>query len=421
MRKNFLILLILSIASLLVFRESFKTFFAQDDFILINEFSQNSFIGDVKNTLGPPRITHWRPIDNLYYFIAGNLFSKNLFFYHAFGFLIHVLAAFFIYKCVMFFSDFRTAFFSSLIYSIHPSQFVSLFWISGNAMTIGMLFFMVSFYLFLKGRKLFSLVSYTLSLLASEAMLVGIPIYIVFGVIYRHFDRRFLIKMSLISVLLGIFKFVFLSSANLFSAYEVGIMIETLSATKYYFLRILGLADSSFNLFTSLPTFLWTLILVIVLFLKWHNINLKLICLFISIIVLGVLPFLVIPKHLSAHYAIISIWGFSSLAGFVLSKLSNTKVAVLIFLFAVNSAINVSLTSQNSWVIKRANIAKQYITTIEDADLPKGSTVEFNDNIISSSYEAYISLGTGKALDFWFKDMNYKTCFTAFEKCDALP
>ena len=77
MKKEFLVFLILLFFIFFVYQPAFLNFFAQDDFILINQFSQNNIWQDLKNVFGPPQVTHWRPIHNLYFFVAGNLFSEN--------------------------------------------------------------------------------------------------------------------------------------------------------------------------------------------------------------------------------------------------------------------------------------------------------------------------------------------------------
>ena len=82
---------------------------------------------------------------------------------------------------------------------------------------------------------------------------------------------------------------------------------------------------------------------------------------------------------------------------------------------------NIQLTINNNWVVKRSKLALDYIQGIEKKNPDNGSMLTFGDNDISSSYEAYIVLGGGAAIKFWFGDKNYQTCFTAFEKCDVLP
>jgi len=81
--------------------------------------------------------------------------------------------------------------------------------------------------------------------------------------------------------------------------------------------------------------------------------------------------------------------------------------------------INIQPTYKNNWVIKRSEIAKLYVEKIETENPPNGTLLIFDNSPISTSSEAYFSLGTGKAIDFWFAGKNYKTCFAAFENCPS--
>jgi hypothetical protein len=68
-------------------------------------------------------------------------------------------------------------------------------------------------------------------------------------------------------------------------------------------------------------------------------------------------------------------------------------------------------------VTKRASLAKAYIEQIEKDNPPAGTTLTFADDQRSTSKEAYISLGMGQALSFWFRDKDYKYCFVGLEEC----
>lgn len=116
----------------------------------------------------------------------------------------------------------------------------------------------------------------------------------------------------------------------------------------------------------------------------------------------------------------VSIFGFASIVGIVLTKVKTPLILAVISVFFLVAVINVNKIFNNSWVIKRANIAKKYIQSIASSNIAEGSTIVFDDNYMSTSYDAYIALGTGKAIDFWFKGKNYKYCFSAFENCQKL-
>ncbi|KKR88136.1 MAG: hypothetical protein UU34_C0001G0133 [Candidatus Curtissbacteria bacterium GW2011_GWA1_41_11] len=422
MKKEVLIFILIAIATIFIYRQSFFNFFAQDDFILTSEFSQNSLLVDFKNALSPPRVTHWRPIHNLYFLIAGNIFNKNYFGYHLLTFTIHITAVFLIFKIIHKTSkNLKVAFVASFIYAIHPAHFVTLFWISGAATTIGFLFLLLAFLFYLEKKALLSLSSFICSLLASEAMLVGISLFLIYQFLFRKkegFNRQLIYILS-ISVLFAIVRFLFLTPETTFDAYKFKIGLETLSAIKYYVLRIVGFAEISGDLLISVALVLFLVTAGFLLNRTPESLSKRRLALFgIITIVVGLFPFILIPDLLSPHYMNISIFGFSIILSLAISNLNFLKFFLLLSLFFIISLVNVGKTYENNWVINRSLIASEYIRRIENTLLPRGSTIFFYDSDISSSKEAYISLGEGKAINFWFKNKNYQVCFDAFEDCN---
>src|SRR3990167_783989 len=219
---NIFVFVILFILSFSIFYKSLNIFFVQDDFILINEFSSENLINDLKNTIDPSKATHWRPLHNLYFLISGNLFGKFYPGYHAFSLMIHIVSAFMIFKVLRLLTkNTNTALLGAIIYAVHPSHFVSIFWISGSATTIGFLFLISSFYLYLKNQKSSALVLFGLSFLASEAMVAGAAIFAVFEFLIKRkiFDNSFLLKVISVTSGFLFFRFVFLTSDVIFKTY----------------------------------------------------------------------------------------------------------------------------------------------------------------------------------------------------------
>jgi len=208
-----------------------------------------------------------------------------------------------------------------------------------------------------------------------------------------------------------------LTSDTTFKTYPFEVSKGTIAALFYYILRTLGFAETSQDFFTSIILILWLAAIAFTALKIFRSDYQKLILFFIISALIGLFPFVLIPSHLSPHYLNISIWAFASTIsfGFLYLKPSLRLIFVLTFVFA--SILNIQLTYQNNWVIKRSKIAKLYIEKIETENPPTGTLLTFDDSPISSSSEAYIALGTGKALDFWFGDKNYKACFTIFENC----
>ena len=423
MKKDLLVLVVVAITTSFIFRQSFNTFFTQDDFIMINYFSQNNLIVDIGNAIGFPQITHWRPLDNLYFLTVGNLFDKNFYAYHFFTFALHLGVAFLIFKIVRKITiNLKMALVASFIYAIHSAHFVTHFWISGSATTIGFIFLLLSFYFYLLKRRGVPLIFFVLALLSSEAMLTGLGLFI----LHRHLIKKeAIIKKFMFSLLMasGIFvvvKFLFLTPQSTYEAYQIKIWPQVLINTKYYLLRIAGFAETSGDVMVSvillgLLSFAGFQILKRLKAKKEHKIFLF----GLALILLGLFPFVLI-SNLSPHYMNVSIFGFAILIGVSVSELTIPKTLAFLTIFFFVFYVNVNNTYKNSWVIHRSNLALTYISKIEAAKLPQDSAIVFNDNYISTSKEAYFALGNGKALDFWFKGKNYKSCFTWFENCESV-
>lgn len=422
MKKDLTVIAILSLATLIVYRLSFFNFFAQDDFILINQFSQNNLFVDIQKSLGRPEVTHWRPFHNLYFLISGNLFGTNYIFYHLLTFIILILTGFFLYKTTFLFSKEKSlSLLSSLLYVAHPAHFVSLFWISGGATVIGSFFLIASFYNLLNQRRKISLILYICALLASEAMIVGLPILIAYEIVEKEKNLINATYKNLVPICLSFLflfvRFFLFTSKTTFDTYKLELNLKSLSAVKYYILRTVGLEESS-TLIIKILLLIWLVPLVIILAKKLLEKGFEKKFLFFSFVTLtGSFPFVLIPNHLSPHYMNISIIGFAALISLAFQNLKAWQTTIFVIFFIILSFFQVNTTFKNNWVTKRSRIAKSYLSYINKESPKSNSTLIFPDSNISSSFEAYVSLGSGDAIKFFYPKEKYKTCFTAFEAC----
>lgn len=441
MKRDLLYILLLSFAFLLVYSQSLFNFFAQDDFIFIQNFSQNSILVDLKNVFGLPTVTHWRPFHNLYFFISGNIFGKEYIGYHFLTIALHLGGSFFIYKIIFrATNNYKAAVSGGILYSVHPAHFVSLFWISGGATIIGFLLLVASFYAYILKKMLLTLTLYISALLASESMIVGLLLFYCLKAINLHGLKplhlrqllgfrflgikregkelmdNFLVLTSFITIVFVIVRFVALTPGETFSAYLIELSGKTLDAVKYYLLRIAGFAEVSEDQILSFILLAWLFSIGFLVFkVLSRRKNTWEIFLALITIFVGLFPFILIPQHLSAHYMNISVMGFSTLIALTLKHQRAPLVIMFLVIFVILSFFSVNLTLGNNWVIKRSTLAKVYLARIGSER--QGAKLVFDDNTISSSKEAYYSLGGGKAIDFWYAQKKYKTCFVAFEKC----
>lgn len=417
MSKNYLTFLFIVVVVFIFWWKSLFVFFAQDDFVLINNFSQNNFFENTVNVFGPPKITHWRPVHNLYFMTSGILFGKNYFLYHFLNFLLLSSASFLVFRIVENLKGGRrAALFSALLFAIYPVHFVSVSWISGNATLIGLFFFLLSFYFLTLKKLIYSKIAFIFSLLASESFVVGFFVFAAYVFLWGKYKslKKFLWTNFFIVFLFLLLKFLFFTPKETFDVYKLGLSKETFFAIKYYLLRVFGFGETSGDFWLSILLLIIWLIFFYFL-LKKLTVKIKLKLFFMLIAIIGLFPFVLIPNNLSPHYMNLSVFGITCIVGIILSRLKLNLIFLLIFIGVFIYSYN--LTFHNSWVIKRSGIAKAYIESIENGNIKNGSTIIFEDNEISTSKEAYFSLGTGKALNFWFTDKEYKSCFTFYEDC----
>lgn len=417
-KKVFFIFLFL--APLLFFNKSLTTFFTQDDFILISHFSQNGFGENLINVFGKPEVTHFRPIHNLFFMISGMFFEKNYIAYHLIVLLIHVISGFLIFEIVLKLLKRKSvAFASSFLYLINPSHFVSLNWISGSATVLGFTLFLTCFYLLLNGKKMFSVIFLFLSFLASEAMVTGAVIIILWVLLFEKFEREKKLLLTIIFVTIGFIflRLSFLTPATTYEAYKTDFSLKILDISRYYILRTIGTGESD-NL-KVLKIFLAALVLLAALFLTRikKKFDKKIIIFSLFVAFFGLFPFVLLPEHLSPNYMNLPIFGFALFLGVILNHIKKTLRFMLILLISIIYFLSISETYKDNWVIKNSIISKTYIEKVESLNLTNGSTLIFHDNYISDSKTAYILLGGGKAIDFWFKNNDFKPCFVFYQTC----
>lgn len=423
MKKNLdiSVLTFLTIVALIFWWQALFNFFAQDDFILINNFSKNSFWQDFKNVFGPPVVTHWRPLHNLYFLVAGNLFDKNYFGYHTIILGLHIGTSFLIYKTIRILSkSHKSAMAASFLYAVHPANFISLYWPAGSATIIGFFFLIASFYSYLTKKKNSSLILFTLAILASEAMAIGLAIFLTYELLFEKMksNRNFLAKLAVISLVFLIVRLLLLTPKTTFDSYQVELSTKTFLAIKYYLLRIAGFAEASGDEIASIALLLWLLLI------GWFLLRaiskekmLQKVWLPMSIVISGLFPFILIPTHLSPHYMNVAIFGLTALMAMALKQVRPIVLLIILLSFAAIAIYNINITRNNNWLIIRSNLAKTLLTKIEKENPPAGTILIFADSQFFTSQEAYFALGTAEAIKFWFRDKNYETCFTAFEIC----
>ncbi|MCL5784709.1 MAG: tetratricopeptide repeat protein [Patescibacteria group bacterium] len=96
----------------------------------------------------------YRPLRSMYYLASYAIWGQNPLGYHIQAIIVHTLAALVIYLIVELITKKRLpAFFTAVLFATHPIHTEAVTYITASMDTVGILFFFLSFYLYLKSTK----------------------------------------------------------------------------------------------------------------------------------------------------------------------------------------------------------------------------------------------------------------------------
>jgi Tfp pilus assembly protein PilF len=147
----------------------------------------------------------YRPLNQILLYLDHMLWGKNTLWYHAENIILHFLVTLLFYRIVLLsFGDIRTAFYSSLLFAIHPIAVEPVSSILARESIICALFIMLSLWALLNARGgkkswiMFSILAFLLSILSLEH---GI-ILSVFIVAHAFLSRHKTIRANALTVIL---------------------------------------------------------------------------------------------------------------------------------------------------------------------------------------------------------------------------
>ena len=147
--------LILSILPWITYYNTLNNEFVFDDLILIQ---------DNKTILSPKNINDitsiiteeegYRPIRALSYAIDYHFSGLNPFSYHISNIVYHIINCFLVYLItLLLLANRATAFFTAILFAVHPIHTDSVTYIAGRRDILFTLFYLIGFYTFIKYRK----------------------------------------------------------------------------------------------------------------------------------------------------------------------------------------------------------------------------------------------------------------------------
>lgn len=198
-RRNMAIIVLLGIA--VYFNSLFNAFVWDDVFTVI----QNDFIKGFRLI---PQIflkpffyfsgedyLYYRPIEALSFVFDYSVFGLRPFGFHLVNILLHILAAILVYRFIyILFSERELAFFSALLFTVHPVNASVVNCVTSRADILLVVFALSSLILFIRAKnslsRLLSLACFILSLLSKETALV-FPLFLVFTQeIYARVNKK---------------------------------------------------------------------------------------------------------------------------------------------------------------------------------------------------------------------------------------
>jgi protein O-mannosyl-transferase len=217
--NQFFQIAVIVILTLIAYSNIFNNQFLGDDPDFIVNWSQIKTWQNIPQLLlGKVPPTHqgvYRPIRSLFYLLTQQVFGQNVFFYHLFSILIHLsctIAVYFLIKKL--FKTDLLAFFTGLLFGLHPIHTEAITFITTSFDEIGVLFLLLSFIFYLDSKKVsYYLLSIFFAFLAffTYEMTLVLPLLLI---CYHFFlDKK---KLKSFKIFWQIFPYLFLTGSYFF-------------------------------------------------------------------------------------------------------------------------------------------------------------------------------------------------------------
>lgn len=427
--------------AIMIFYGGFFNYFFQDDFINIylGWLQTPRDIGKLSYVFIENPYNAYRPIAYyLFGLIIIYILHLNSFITHFILFLIHLTNIILLWRFLeTFISSKKLIFLTIFLYALSSIHFGILYWWTTDYLSLGTLFLLVNLLLIKRYESLPTnlkygsiIILYIITILTNEALFVLPLLLLVFHYLFHTKNiQKLIIPITIIS--LGSFVFRYsISKFRELPDYSLGTINEIYKSIQWYLLRAFNLPEGiralgSISLGITLMVFVGLLfIFLIAIYFSWKNMNQDRLHIFIfgiSWYLIFGFPFFLLPHHLSSFYLHTALIGISLstasvLSSFLMNKSILRKIIIFIFCggYAVLSYLNIMYFQKAHWIVRRAEIAKNYIKKTMDLypSLPKGASIVFkNTNIPLSEIE--IVLAKDKALQLIYNDptlqVYYKT------------
>lgn len=456
-------LLLIFLASFLLFYPSLFVFFTNDDFFFLkisNIGSLPQFFNFFSLTKGPDGFGMYRPLTTqVFYFLDRAFFGLNPIGLHVIAFLVFFGLLYLVYVLAnLLLADKKIAVFTALLYSLSATHFGHLYYLA-TFQELGMTFFVLLSCIFFVNKKLFlSILFFVLALLSKETAVVT-PVLI--GFIFWFFAKNKKTKFDLKPLLRKLAPFfIILFIYFLFRVFSYGFAkgdtyiwdfsIKRLANTVFWYLvwslnlpeTLLDFVGPGFsvnpNLFIYwskqiIPIFAFFALecigLVVMLFktirsrvtdeIKQNNLVSSL---SIFWFLVALLPVIFLPEHKFTFYLTLPLFAVAFRIAYLLvkSRLGDIFVGIFVVSWAVTSILTVKHTVNTNWITQGEKISQTaykfisgktgeigdrkvvFADTINDATLPWSPTTVVKTALSANNFfEVYFPKFAGN-VDFGY-------------------
>ncbi len=404
------------ILSSLLYLESLKYYFFQDDFYELLLSNAKSF-GEFLSLFGfLDNRSSYRPVGlQLYFFLSQNLFGLNPFYFRIASCTFFFGSYFLIYKCVSKILQSKLAGkITSFFWVTSSIHFLSISWIAAAWIQIGTFFFFLAllyFLLYLEKQKLSYYILGFLSFIicaGSFEFFVVLPFVIgTYLVLFTRINLAKILKiitpLVVVVILYGLARLKFASLPQI-NEYKLEISSETIKNILWYFLWTLNIPEefkkqvvtnifvfnktfiSEFGAifiksFTSLFLLLSIVFFSLIKLVTGNNSKIVRILIYCSLWFLaGIAPVVFFPNHSFAMYLALPSIGIYMAGAYLLSLSKNNILivfAICVWLFS--SSATLKFYRQIFWVVDSQEFARNFSQQIQTqfTSLPKGTVIYY--------------------------------------------
>lgn len=329
----------------------FAPFYREDVFFLATALPRDLF-------RAVPEI-HYHPISvPLYYSLTRTFFGSNYFYYHLVEFVFYFVGLFFSWLLARKLTgSWKKATIALFLFALNISFFANFYWIAVSHFSIGAAFFFGSLYFFLLKGKLNGLIFLLLllgSLGSNEAAIVLFPIFWLLAWYFKYFDRARLVTTSIFGCFYFVLRFFYFQLPTV-TDYSVKVDFQALKTFEWYFLRGLNLPEGiRFSGDNVLLGFFAVLIFILtvagVRYFRRPGCKIRLIIFGLLWIILGGLPFYLLPNHLSSYYFTFAFLGLGIVFAEILGRQKALAIAFCTAYFFL-SIRGLDFLENTHWII----------------------------------------------------------------------